>query len=1013
MSPVRAFLLLCVGVVSSSAQTAQLSGVIRDPSHAIVAGATVTLLNPATHTSRVATSNSEGYYVFPFVAPASYTVVVSAPDFNSVRGSPIDLTIGQSAQIDFSLELANLGQTITVNESTPSVESNLAAVSTLITHEFIENLPLNGRSFQSLVALTPGVVLTKATFGEQGQFSVNGQRADANYFTLDGVSANVGVSTGLTLVQSASGSLPGLGANGGTNTLVSVDAIQEFRVSTSSYAPEYGRMPGAQIAISTRSGTNGWHGALFDFFRNDAIDANDWFANANSLPKPELRQNDFGGVLGGPILKNRTFFFFSYEGLRLLQPEVESTDVPSIDTRQEAPSSLQPYLDAFPLPNRPDTRLGFATFVSSYSNQDVLNATSLRVDHAISSRFTIFGRYNYAPSVTTQRLFALNDPTYTTASTKTLTAGVTATVSPKLSNDFRINYSSTGGGSYFRQDAFGGATPIPDSVAFPPFTTPDSALIGIFLTGGVGSTWYLGRNVANQQHQYNAVDTLSYITGAHQFKVGVDYRRISNWNGPRVYDQFAYFTGAVGTDGGQTSEVIIEAQDPGSILFRNTSVFAQDAWKITHAITLTYGVRWEVNPAPVGGPDHTLYTFTGYQNPASLQLAPSGTPLYRTTWTNFAPRLGLAWQISQAHGQGLTLRIGGGSFYDLGTGIIGQAASSFPYYRQTALYDGTPFPLPPGAEQAPPFTLSPPVSSIYGAVAGLKLPVTYEWNATLERELGQQSTLAVAWVGAAGHNLLRTNYFVNPNQNFTYAYLLTNTGFSNFDSMQAQFRRPLSQGLQALVSYTWAHSLDNASTDSASYLSAIIINPKRDYASSDFDIRHTLSAAFSYALPGPSEGLWKVAFRNWALDGVYTWRTATPVDITYTRDLGYGVYSFRPDLVPNVPLYIEDPTAPGGRYFNPAAFVLPNSYPGRQGTLGRNVLRGFNLSQANLTIRREFPLYEQLRLQFRAEMFNALNHPNFADPVGSLQSAQFGYSTGMLNQDLGKGGVNGGLNPLY
>src|SRR5262249_29677102 len=204
------------------------------------------------------------------------------------------------------------------------------------------------------------------------------------------------------------------------------------------------------------------------------------------------------------------------------------------------------------------------------------------------------------------------------------------------------------------------------------------------------------------------------------------------------------------------------------------------------------------------------------------------------------------------------------------------------------------------------------------------------------------------------------------------AYLIRNTGFSNFESLQAQFQRRLSKGLQALVSYTAAHSLDNASTDSASYLSAIIVNPLRDYGPSDFDIRHALSAACSYNLPGTERRLWKPILNHWAFDGVYTFRTATPVDVTYTRDLGYGVYSFRPDVVSGVPLYLADPNAPGGRAFNPDAFTLPDTYPGRQGTLGRNVLRGFDLNQVNFTLRREFPIYEQMRLQFRSEMFNAL-----------------------------------------
>jgi len=999
-------------------QTAELAGVVRDPSQALVPGAIITAVNEGTHNKRGTKASNEGFYRLPLLEPGSYTLTAESTGFRPAIVRGVKLDVGQSARLDFSLEIPGTGERVEVNAEASLLRSDSAAVSTVIDRHLIENLPLNGRSFQSLIALTPGVVLTKATFGEQGQFSVNGQRANGNYFTIDGAGANIGVSAGLTLVQSSSGSLPGLGATGGTNTLVAVEAMQEFRVQTSGYAPEYGRTPGAQISIVTRSGTNQLHGALFDFFRNDALDSNDWFANANSLPKPELRQNDFGGTLGGPLFipklyngRDHTFFFFSYEGLRLRQPQVESTDVPSLSVRKDSPDNLQPYLNSFPLPNRPDTRYGFAPFVASFTDSATLDATSLRIDHSIGNRLTLFGRYNYAPSNNTARLFAINNPIDTIANTTTLTLGATSLISPRLNNDLRVNFSKTTGESYSRLDTFGGATPISPTLFFPPFADPKNSFGGFFLSGGVNSSWYLGKNVANAQRQYNLVDTVSFITGSHQIKFGVDYRRISTYNGPRAYDQFAYFTGATGATSGRSSEVVIEAQDAGSILFRNISSFAQDIWKVNPRLTITYGLRWEINPAPEGGPNHPLYTFTGYQNSKQIQLAPVGTPLYNTTWTNFAPRLGIAYQLSGARGRETTLRGGFGLFYDLGAGIIGQSASGFPYYRSIVFYDGIFFPLPPEAAHPPPFSLSPPVASIYGAVNGLKMPVTYEWNIAIERALGQSNALSVSWVGAAGRNLLRQDYFVNPNDNFTYAYLLRNTGFSDFESLQAQFQRRLARGLAALASYTWGHSLDNASNDSASHLAAIIVNPQSDRGPSDFDIRHTLSAAFTYDVAHGKH----LAFplRNWGVDGVFTFRTATPVDVTYSRDLGYGLYTFRPDIVFGTPIYIDDSTVAGGRRFNPDAFTLQSDYPGRQGALGRNVLRGFSLSQLNFTLRREFPLVEQAKLQFRAEMFNALNHPNFADPIGLLQSPQFGYSVQMLGRDLGRGGVNAGLNPLY
>src|SRR5207244_3682830 len=211
------------------------------------------------------------------------------------------------------------------------------SVSTVVDRNFAENIPMNGRSFQTLIQLTPGVVLTPTGGGDFGQFSVNGQRAASNYWMVDGVGANVGVANGANgSGEGITGALPGLSVLGGTNSLVSVDALQEFRIQTSTYAPEFGRMPGGQISILTRSGTNQFHGTVFEYLRNDKLDANDWFANFTGVRKPPERQNDFGGTFSGPILKDKTFFFFSYEGLRLRLPQVALTTVPDLSARQSA-----------------------------------------------------------------------------------------------------------------------------------------------------------------------------------------------------------------------------------------------------------------------------------------------------------------------------------------------------------------------------------------------------------------------------------------------------------------------------------------------------------------------------------------------------------------------------------------------------------------------------------------------------------------------------------------------------
>jgi hypothetical protein len=344
----------------------------------------------------------------------------------------------------------------------------------VVNRQFVASLPLNGRTFQNLIALAPGVVLTVASGSEQGQFSVNGQRANANYFTVDGVSANVGVPTGGLAGQQMSGSLPALTAGGGTNNLVSIDALQEFAISTSSSSAISGRMPGGQISIVSRSGSNDWHGGLFDYFRNDVLDANDWFANQQNLRKAPMRQNDFGGVLGGPIRKNKTFLFLSYEGLQLRLPQTRVTFVPSLEERQTAAAPLKPLLDAFPLPTGPDLGYGEAQFSTTYSDPYSLNAVSGRVDENIGDRWRLFARYNYSPSQNvTRQMSALNR---SFSSTQTLTLGATWTATSHVTNDLRANWSRVAGGGDTSLDLFGGAVPPALNSLLPSFANLSNSL---------------------------------------------------------------------------------------------------------------------------------------------------------------------------------------------------------------------------------------------------------------------------------------------------------------------------------------------------------------------------------------------------------------------------------------------------------------------------------------------------------------------------------------------------------
>ncbi len=1040
---VLASVLLSVTAVRAQSPAATLGGTVLDENGAVVPAVEITVLNLSTAVQRHALTGGEGAFVVPLLPPGRYTLTAQREGFATLEVRNIVLNVGDRQALRIRLRVGEVGESITVVDAvSPGVErSASSSVSTVVNRQFVEHLPLNGRSFQSLFELAPGAVLTRTSFNEQGQFSVNGQRANANYFTVDGVSANVGVSAGTSPGQSAPGGLPALTVLGGANNLVSLDALEEFRLMTSSYAPEFGRTPGAQVAIATRSGSNELHGSAFEYFRGGALDANDWFANSRGLARPAIHQHDFGATLGGPFKSNRAFFFASYEGMRLRQPLYALTDVPSLGSRASAPAQVRSLLNAFPAPNGADLGNGFAEFAASYTDPSRFDAASLRLDFVVNEWLTAFTRYANAPARTSQRGGvgspgqtgqSLNTVNRTALDTQTLTAGATAAFNPKVTGDLRFNWSRARGETELVLDNFGGAIPPTASLLFPTFAQPETSGFQVTLRGGLNAGFGTGKNVDNLQRQLNLVGNVSVAHSGHELKVGFDYRRLAPVYGPLNYAQTVIFGDAT-TNGasaaattGRAFQVKVTADaEPREPLFTNFSVYAQDAARVTPYLTVVYGVRWELNPPPTerngkhpavfaglgeGSSGLNLEGFGSFGNtPRVIAPAPRGTRLWPTTYQNFAPRAGAAYLLSPE--RGTTLRGGIGIFYDLGTGQAALAFGSvFPYARERLL-SNVPFPLDPLQAAPPPLGLDPPYGTVYAFSPDLRLPLTVQWSAALEQPVGAGQSLSISYVGAAGRRLLRQTAVLRPSPNFSVVRLITNTSSSDYHALQTVYARRLSRGLQAHVAYTWSHSIDDDSDDSASGLLLVgSFNTRTERGPSTFDVRHSLSGAFSYDLPNASRG--GAFLRDWSLDAIFRARTATPINIIQTTGVFTGdlVEALRPDFVEGVPVYLKDQTAPGGWRLNPAAF---RAVVGGQGSLGRNALRGFGLSQLDLAVRRQFTLGETARLQVRAEFFNVFNHPNFGDPVGDLNNRLFGLSVQTLARSLGTGGVNGGLSPLY
>ncbi len=1075
---VRFSILVCLFILASSyvqlqAQTtsASLSGSVLDPAGSVVPDATVNATNIDTSANYATKTNAAGIYVLPALPAGHYRVAVAKPGFKQAILTDLELHTQDTISRNFHLEVGAASESVTVNGSGIEINTEDATVGTIVERQFVDNIPLNGRTLQSLLTLVPGVATVPGSgqVGYAGEITVDGQRTESNYFTVDGVSANSGAKIdNETGGAGYSGATPGMTINGTTQSMVSLDDLEEFRAATSTYSADQGRTPGGQFAFTTRGGTNDWHGTLSEYFRNDDLDAGNWFDSSCNpdtdgnacvgfvpFPKGAEKQNDFGGTLGGPVRiphlyngKDRTFFFVSYEGLQLIQPVPPSTwVVPDKAMRLAAPAVLQPFLNAYAIQNGAELTQspGLAYYNLVYSEPSHLDSTSVRIDHSFGDKLKIFGRYADTPSGG----WYFNDlPIHDNirANVWSATLGATATISPTQTNELRFNHTYNDSGEFELASNFGGAVPIGvgivDGPDGQPLTPIGSQLTfrTYFTTGGKAEFELEGNDY--QQHQYNITDTHYWTHGAHAFKFGVDWRYISTYAIPSINKEEVEYA--------SEQEVLENAPGvienvPHSILksepfFNNFSAFAQDEWRATRRLSLSLGLRWDVNPPPGNAIGYLPYTLNEISDLATASLAPKNTPLWKTDWHGFAPRIGLAYRLGQSSGRETVLRAGIGLFYDLGSVYTSEGFSTYMGFDTIAKYKNDiedhpndpilyPFPLTPAQMTLPAVNTAPPYTE--GVLAfdpNLQLPYTLHWNVAIERQLGRNQSLTASYVASRGQDqLAELEYTPNPdgtgNANFavgTVADVVANRASSAYDSLQVKFQRDLSHGLQVLSAYTWSHSIDNASSNFT------LLELLR--ANSDFDIRHNFQAALTYAVPGRySNPVLAGLLKGWGLDSRISARSGLPVDLSGNQTIDPitdASLNFEPSFMPGKPIYsstypyidqngnIQYAPCPGGRCFNYFAFqqaLDANGVADVNGNVPRNFMRGFGAIQFDMGVRRDFSIVEKLKLQFKAEAFNAFNHPqmgaidgNWTDGMG-----QFGVASGSLNNE------GGALSPLY
>jgi len=964
---------LCIALMVSCAaygqHKAQLAGFILDRSGAIVPNASVSVVQMETGTRRSVRSNSEGFYAVSSLSAGMYKITIRKEGFQTLARVSVPLQATEAARFDFTLDIGSMQEIVTVEGASPMLNVTDAASGVQVGTEAVEKLPLNGRALQGLIELAPGVLATPANAGEAGQFSTNGQRPTTNYFTVDGVSANNGVSGSGLPGQFSGGALPSMTAIGSLHNLASLGEVQELRVQTSTFAPESGRLPGAHVAVTTRSGSNDLHGEVFGSFRHNALTANDWFANRAGLEKGAHRLTNFGALLGGPLQRDRTFGFVSFERLNLRQPVSFDTIVPS-------PSLRAGWLTVYPTANGPELGHGVALYTTQVSSPATVTTASGRLDQTLSDIGTMFVRYSRAPSRSENGFLQRNDTRFTS---QTFTAGViTLPAGGRLTNDARISISRTLVSSRWLSGQ-AGALDLEQILGSP---GQGQRLYGLSIRGI--PPLVTGDPGASKQTQWNLVDSIALPLGRHDLRFGIDYQRLSPERALDIVGVVGQFESIADVIAGKPAEMTYSRAGAGSSLIETFSVFAQDTWHVTPRLNVTYGLRWELTPPPAyrTQPPPVVIGNTPITPPPIEDLAgnASSESLWQARYTQFAPRFGAAYRLNDSGS--FVIRTGFGVFYDLGFSSAMDLLNGAPYNRWRNFL-------------GPAF--APESEAVYGFERNLRLPYSLEWNTTLERAIGRDTAASVAYVGSSGRRLLRREAHLNtmPTPDFILA---TNNGSSNYHALQLQARSRSRRGLQGVVSCTWARAIDNGSWDSGTFVVFPGLDSSQDRGRSNFDVRHSFQAALSYTMA-----------KNWVVSGMLRTRTGFPIDVvTMENPFGYGFDNLRPNVVGEA--WIDDPSAPGGRRLNPLAF---GKAVAGQGTLGRNSMEGFGLAQLDMAIEREWPFEERGRLRLRMEAYNVTNQASFADPMRFLSSPLFGVSTSLSGLMMGAGRPNSGLSPAF
>ena len=1012
---------------------ASIRGVVVDPSGAGVPEATLEITNEATGDTRIAVSGTEGRFAISTLPPGSYRIEVEQDGYARYV-SRTDLQVRQELRLDVTLSLGSVSEEIVVTAPAVVIDSQSAALGTVIDGQQLAGLPLDGRNFLELSLLAPGAAPapegSASSLRGDFAFTVNGAREDAQSFMLDGV-YNVD---------------PKLNTPG---VRPPVDAIQEFEVLTGTYDASFGRNAAGQINVVTRSGGNDFHGTGYGFFRTRSLNSRNYFAPQNE-EEPAYSRGQYGASIGGPIVANRTFFFADYEHTRLREGITRVTNVPTLAERSGDfsesllnapfnPFSGQPFSGGripdffvhpvgraiaalYPEPNRATP---FANHVSSPTLTDDVDHFDVRIDHNFAQGSRFMTRYSFND----RRFFepfasAVSVPGYGTDVPRrgqNLVIGFTQPLGGNTVHDFRVGYTRVSiavlhqnRGQSVNQDVG-----LPDLSSKP----RDFGLSQITVTGfsPLGDEFTSPQESATDMWQ--VMDTLTWTRGSHMVAAGFDFRHVGQEAfrdvQSRGFLNFSdrYITGNALADlllgfplvtGGAVSD------NPQRLRSSAWSAFVQDSWRVRSDLTLTAGIRYEYVAPGVDAADRAnLY------DPATGGFVQVGTGTmprggYRPDRNNWGPRIGLAWTPDAA--RQTVIRGGYGVYYNQGALATGEGLYFNAPYFDLKLFVPAPG-IPPVTLQDP-FPQSYPIALPVSATAyqdDLQAGRIEHWSFGVQRQLGATRTIEVAYVGSRGRNLIAARDInqpapstaprnLRPNPLFDDITLIESRGRSDYNALQIKFQQRFDRGLSVLTAYTLSESNDDASGFFASSgdpnFPQDSRNPGLEYGRSSFDVRHRFSTSFAWEMPFGEGQRWlgnngalSTILADWELQGIVTLQSGRPFTVallpefdnsnTGRSTLGFGAND-RPNLVGNAVLANPSPE----QWFNTMAFTVPNF--GNFGDAGRNILNGPDFQNVNLALSKDISVSEGVTLELRAETFNLFNRTNFNLPDAFVGSPTFG-----------------------